>query len=434
MAKAKDLPDPVVDLRWMSRALAPVGMWGPSGGSRLYYAYSLWTIVQLVLTAAGQVAGLQGHWDDLQTVFTTLCFAFTVTCTIIKGTIFVLQRESMDALKRHIERNAAEFCSHLPEERRSLLVRARNLSRLIVCSFQSVGGVTLVSFITGPIVQNGRDRELLASGLNNATLDRRLGHNYPMLMWWFGGLPVSSPGYEAAYIIMCYWLVLMYICTNVPDAYYVGLINYITAQLRLLHIALPKMATLEPDAVLPEKLAHSYGLTIKADVPADAGAQGVIQDRVYARLVECIRFHQEIMKCVDEMESVLSLTVLIQFFTSTLVICLTAITVISTETAYLPTYAAYLATMFYQLFIYCWYGGEVYLESESLQFSAYSCNWPETDARFRKTLRICLARMQRPISFTAYKFYKLSRETFLLLLNGSYSYFTLLLQMNQKND
>ncbi|XP_049794276.1 odorant receptor 85c-like isoform X2 [Schistocerca nitens] len=200
---------------------------------------------------------------------------------------------------------------------------------------------------------------------------------------------------------MCYWLVLMYICTNVPDAYYVGLINYITAQLRLLHIALPKMATLEPDAVLQEKLAHTYGLTIKADVPADAGAQDVIQDRVYARLVECIRFHQEIMKCVDEMESVLSVTVLIQFFTSTLVICLTAITVIS---------------------------------SESLQFSAYSCNWPETDARFRKTLRICLARMQRPISLTACKFYKLSRETFLLLLNGSYSYFTLLLQMNQKND
>nr|QJX74328.1 odorant receptor 50 [Ceracris kiangsu] len=434
MAKHKDLPDPVVDLRWMSRALAPVGMWGPSGGSRLYDAYSIWTIVQLVLTAAGQMAGLQGHWDDLTTVFTSLCFDLTVTCTIIKGTIFVLQRESLDALSRHIERNAVEFCSHLPEERRALLVRARNLSRLIVCSFQSVGGVTLVSFITGPIVQNGRDRELLASGLSNVTVDRQLGHNYPMLMWWFGGLPVSSPGYEAAYLLMCYWLVLMYICTNVPDAYYVGLLNYISAQLRLLHIALRSIAHPEPGDLLTEKLSHTYGLTLKGDVPAKGGAQESSRDGVFARLLECIRFHQEIIKCVDEMESLLSLTVLIQFFTSTLVICLTAITVINTEAAYLPTYAAYLATMFYQLFIYCWYGGEVYLESERLQFSAYSCNWPDTDARFRKTLRICMARMQRPLNLTAYKFYKLSRETFLLLLNGSYSYFTLLLQMNQKND
>nr|QAB43932.1 olfactory receptor OR53 [Oedaleus asiaticus] len=301
-------------------------------------------------------------------------------------------------------------------------------------SFMGIGGVTLVSFITGPLVQNGRDRQLIASAPGNATLERHLGHNYPMLMWWFGGLPVSSPGYEAAYLIMCYWLVLMYICTNVPDAYYVGLINYISAQLRLLHVALRQIAHPDPDDTLAEKLAHTYQLAVKGGSPHKDGAQDASRDSVYARLVECIRFHQEIIKCVDEMESLLSLTVLIQFFTSTLVICLTAITVINTEAAYLPTYAAYLATMFYQLFIYCWYGGEVYLESESLQFSAYSCNWPYTDARFRKTLKICLARMQRPISLTACKFYKLSRETFLLLLNGSYSYFTLLLQMNQKND
>ncbi|XP_049812352.1 putative odorant receptor 92a [Schistocerca nitens] len=133
------------------------------------------------------------------------------------------------------------------------------------------------------------------------------------------------------------------------------------------------------------------------------------------------------------MESILSASILVQFLASTLVICFTAFVITTAENKQdLPTYITYLATMFYELFLYCWYGNELLSESERLQTSAYGCGWPDAGAGFQRTLRVAMARLQRPICLTAGKFYKISRETFLLLLNGSYSYFALLHQMNDR--
>nr|QAB43923.1 olfactory receptor OR44 [Oedaleus asiaticus] len=87
--------------------------------------------------------------------------------------------------------------------------------------------------------------------------------------------------------------------------------------------------------------------------------------------------------------------------------------------------------MFYQLFLYCWFGGELLLESEKLQLSAYSCAWPDAGAGVQRSLRIVMCRLQSPVKLTACRLYALTRETFLLLMNGSYSYFALLHRMNQ---
>nr|QAB43918.1 olfactory receptor OR39 [Oedaleus asiaticus] len=86
--------------------------------------------------------------------------------------------------------------------------------------------------------------------------------------------------------------------------------------------------------------------------------------------------------------------------------------------------------MFYELFLYCWYGNELLSESERLRTSAYACGWEGSGAGFLRSLRVVMARLQRPLCLTAGKFHRISRETFLLLLNGSYSYFALLHQMN----
>ncbi|XP_049811914.1 odorant receptor Or2-like [Schistocerca nitens] len=82
--------------------------------------------------------------------------------------------------------------------------------------------------------------------------------------------------------------------------------------------------------------------------------------------------------------------------------------------------------------MYCWYGNELLEQSDALRLSAYSCAWPGAGGRFQRSLCIVMARVQRPLCLTAAKLYKISRQTFLVLLKGSYTYFALLHQMNDR--
>nr|WBF90986.1 odorant receptor SameORX [Schistocerca americana] len=311
----------------------------------------------------------------------------------------------------------------------------------MITTFLGIGGVALVFFYLGPVIQNVKDNRLKAAAAANETLDPLLGRNLAMLLWWPRGQPVGAPAYQLAYVGVCYWLMLLYLSTSTLDTFYVTLIIYLSSQLKVLNIDFLSIAEgadgggddnddslveqgrplSRPETVhkLPVKLPNAYDKT-KAQ-------------RTHERLLECIIFHQEVIKSVDEMESILSASVLVQFLASTLVICFTAFVITTAENKQdLPTYITYLATMFYELFLYCWYGNELLAESERLQTSAYGCGWPDAGAGFQRTLRVAMARLQRPICLTAGKFYKISRETFLLLLNGSYSYFALLHQMNDR--
>ncbi|XP_049784171.1 uncharacterized protein LOC126186457 [Schistocerca cancellata] len=74
----------------------------------------------------------------------------------------------------------------------------------------------------------------------------------------------------------------------------------------------------------------------------------------------------------------------------------------------------------------------VYMQGEQLTASAFSGDWPEGDARMRKALLVLMLRSSRPLKLTVGKLYVLSRHTFLQILNGSYTLFNMLYQVQTK--
>ncbi|XP_047104572.1 odorant receptor Or2-like [Schistocerca piceifrons] len=69
---------------------------------------------------------------------------------------------------------------------------------------------------------------------------------------------------------------------------------------------------------------------------------------------------------------------------------------------------------------------------EQLTASAFSGDWPAGDARMRKALLVLMLRSSRPLKLTVGKLYVLSRHTFLQILNGSYTLFNMLYQVQTK--
>ncbi|XP_026465415.1 odorant receptor 67c-like [Ctenocephalides felis] len=91
---------------------------------------------------------------------------------------------------------------------------------------------------------------------------------------------------------------------------------------------------------------------------------------------------------------------------------------------------SYLGCMLWQLFLYCWNGNELLIQSWKTAEAAYACNWYNCSATFCDALRLMMLRCSRPIKMTAGSFIDLSLQTYVTIVKASYSFFTV---MNQNS-
>nr|QAB43937.1 olfactory receptor OR58 [Oedaleus asiaticus] len=84
--------------------------------------------------------------------------------------------------------------------------------------------------------------------------------------------------------------------------------------------------------------------------------------------------------------------------------------------------------MFAELFVYCWFADDLISESEKVAQAAYDAvpSLLECPASVKRSLLILMQRAQRPLSITAAGLFPLSRESFVSIVNVSYSFFAIL--------
>nr|WBF91115.1 odorant receptor SameORX [Schistocerca americana] len=91
-------------------------------------------------------------------------------------------------------------------------------------------------------------------------------------------------------------------------------------------------------------------------------------------------------------------------------------------------FGCYLSVMLAQLFVYCWFGDELITESENVSTVVYSTvtSLQGYPVSLKRSLLLMMTRAQRPLHITAAGFFDLSRESFVKVLNVSYSFFAIL--------
>ncbi|XP_026329013.1 odorant receptor Or2-like [Hyposmocoma kahamanoa] len=88
--------------------------------------------------------------------------------------------------------------------------------------------------------------------------------------------------------------------------------------------------------------------------------------------------------------------------------------------------AVYLLFGIAQLFIYCWQSNDVLVKSEQLMLGPYESEWWAANAKQRKRVLILAGQFRIKHVFTAGPFTSLTLSTFITILKGAYSYYTLL--------
>ncbi|XP_023948093.2 odorant receptor 46a-like [Bicyclus anynana] len=146
------------------------------------------------------------------------------------------------------------------------------------------------------------------------------------------------------------------------------------------------------------------------------------------RIGECHQQHVLLVKYSKILNSLLSPVLFLYVIICSLMLCASAVqlTTEGTTTMQQIWIAEYLIALVAQLFLYCWHSNKVLYMSLSVDQGVYSSAWWSQEVRVRRSIALLGGQLNRRVVFTAGPFTKLTVSTFIGILKGSYSYYTLL--------
>nr|QJX74291.1 odorant receptor 11 [Ceracris kiangsu] len=238
---------------------------------------------------------------------------------------------------------------------------------------------------------------------------------------------VTRPVAYVATAVYCCFITLHTIMANfAADAFNASLI----VQLRM------QLALLNRNIVNINKVAEEPRSSAYKSADALQPYQSFSNSDVYYRLRKNILHHQAIIRNVELLQSCLGSILLGQSLSIGISVCFQLYQVAKSADSLQDAgkYSSYLFTMFAELFVYCWFADDLISESENVAQAAYDAvpSLLEYPTSVKRSLLILLHRAQRPLSITAAGLFPLSRESFVSIVNVSYSFFAIL--RNFKED
>nr|ARO70233.1 Odorant Receptor 21 [Dendrolimus punctatus] len=230
---------------------------------------------------------------------------------------------------------------------------------------------------------------------------------------WYPVDVTKSPAYEIAYVHQSLAVALVAITTCSLDTMVLSLVAVCRCRIKLLQLKLTN-------------LFHDMEIDGKRLLSDDNNR------KVAERLRTCIIKHQAILESGFQIRKCFAYSILAQFSVSTVILCLAAYQLGEVEVSKklrLALKMAYLLCMVVQVFMYCYQGNCISEESVEVADTIYEMPWYVCSLPIRKSLLVMMIRSRRPIELTAGGFVTLSLECFMSIIKVSYSFFTVLRQV-----
>ncbi|KAH8379880.1 hypothetical protein KR009_007802 [Drosophila setifemur] len=163
--------------------------------------------------------------------------------------------------------------------------------------------------------------------------------------------------------------------------------------------------------------------------------EGRLPVEPYEWMLSIVQYHCHLIGLRQRMERIYHLPVMFQFASSLLLVAMTVFQTLVGDGSNSSVLIYFmLSGVLCQIFLYCWFGNEVYEQSKKLSTSGFGCDWLQCDKRFRSSLLIFMLNADRPLLFTAGGFMGLTLTSFANILSKSYSVVAVLRQMYAKDQ
>ncbi|XP_013146761.1 PREDICTED: odorant receptor 22b-like isoform X2 [Papilio polytes] len=325
-----------------------------------------------------------------------------------------------------------------------LLTLLNSLGKLMIFNVRRTRIKHIVEIIKGPVFapNSKRHEELI---MRNAAQMKRLFRAYQgfgivcSAMWMmyplmtrFLGEEVRFPMYwpfstdklptflfVVAYnTIMVHWISISMVAM---DCITVGF--YMQAQLQLQMLRYNFMHLADTEDETNDEDDDKFEVKIYRDVESSQ-----FENLFRKRLIMCIKRQQLIVWLVDEVESVFGSSMVLQFLVIGWIISMTVYKIIGLNvmSAEFVTMIAYLGCVLLQLFLFCYYGTQLKVESEFVNQSIYESDWTALSPRLRRPLLIMMERCYQPVAPCIAYVVPMSLDTFISIVKSAYSLYTFL--------
>ncbi|CAF4907808.1 unnamed protein product [Pieris macdunnoughi] len=390
------IPNTNFSLRFSLTYLKVLGLWpsvGISGWKKiLFYTYSLFIFMLILGTyIAIQLVDLWQNWGNLS-LMTSIAF---VLCTnlvhCVKIFNLLVRRRRIEHI---IDRNDYVLKNATGQQKVDIIRSCNRGTTLHLMTFLTLTTVTLIGFAVGPALES-----------QNLQLPLQAWYPYD----WS-----KSPAYELTYL---HQICAIYAaaCLNISkDMVVVSLLAQCRCRFKLVGCDLKTLCVdMSPGTM--QRMSQAHDLMVQA------------------RLNKCIREHQDILDSLNELQRCFSEPTFAQFTVSLVIICFTAFQLTKQIGNFvrMASIATYLLNMMEQIFIYCYEGNELAVESENVARSAYEWPWYTCSVRVHRSTLILMTRCGRTAKLTAGGFTSLSLDSFMRILKASYTFFTVLRQVSE---
>uniref|UniRef100_A0A182F5Y0 Uncharacterized protein n=1 Tax=Anopheles albimanus TaxID=7167 RepID=A0A182F5Y0_ANOAL len=154
--------------------------------------------------------------------------------------------------------------------------------------------------------------------------------------------------------------------------------------------------------------------------------------RSYSQIVECVIFHKDILRFIDEVQNIFHGSIFAQVCASVIIICMTLLqTTGDATTADLISCVLYLVIMTSQVFIFCYVGNDISYETSKFTEFLGMTNYFTFDKATGQAAVFFMQRTMRDVNLKVGHVLRitLNLHTFLQILKLSYSYLAVLQSM-----
>ncbi|XP_063827150.1 odorant receptor 94b-like [Ostrinia nubilalis] len=242
------------------------------------------------------------------------------------------------------------------------------------------------------------------------------------ILYYAQGLPVefpfwtnldhSKPTFFVILLMYSYYVTtLVGIANTTMDAFMGTVLYQCKTQLRILRMNL-------------ENLIERATTVVKEN-------SDEIFDKVLDKLfLECLEHYRQISETNRRLQDIFGTSILVQFGIGGWILCMAAykmigLNILSIEFASMTLFITCILT---ELFLYCYYGNEVTVESDRMVEAVYAMEWLHAPLRFKRSLVLLMERAKRPLRPAAGLIIPLSLNTFVTILRSSYTFYAVLRQ------
>ncbi|XP_049863330.1 odorant receptor 83a-like [Schistocerca gregaria] len=311
-----------------------------------------------------------------------------------------------------------------PQEAACRLVpAARGCLTLVSIAFLAVAVVAgLIDWLSSPLVSRALLREDESS--------RQL----PLPLWLPGDVYVS-PIYEILYAAQCVALTIASVCSFCTDIFFIHLMQVLGTEFEVLsdNFSAVQKNYEQPARASDRGELSEYQTTKETLVSSCAKiyVDCVSGEQMHRQLGKNIQHHQALLRSLSLLQTTMSVPIFFVLAINIVNLCgnLFISIVLLQRDGNLSKASKALVTippLLCETGMFCIFGHALTDQSEKLMQSAFSCGWTESDARLRRSLLLFMTASVRPVEITVGKTTKLSKQTLLQVLNGTYGLLNLL--------